>query len=168
MSEKQAARKQESASTRGRSSGERTNGAARAAKKPVSNNATPEEARFIEKYADQLSPSTRRAKWIHSADERPDRPGQTLATRVRAVIEQWAEERGARPATVPGSEHEGRPGVLRMIFADGGNRRLQEITWDDWFASFEQRELVFLYQQQKRDGATSNFFRLDNPRREDG
>jgi hypothetical protein len=33
---------------------------------------------------------------------------------------------------------------------------------------FESRKLVFLYQERRRDGSESNFFRLDNPTREDG
>jgi len=129
-------------------------------------NATPEESRFIAEH-DQLSDSTKRARWIHSPDEHADRPGQTLATRSKEVIQRWAEERGGRPATVPGSEHDGRPGVLRMVFTEAGSDRLQEISWDDWFRSFEERQLVFLFQETKSDGQQSNFFRLDNPERED-
>ena len=100
-------------------------------------------------------------------EERADRPGQTLATRSREVIEHWAGERGGRPATAEGSEHDGRPGVLRITFAEEGRSRLQEISWDDWFRSFDERQLVFIYQEAKRDGSPSNFFRLDNPERED-
>lgn len=130
-------------------------------------NLTAEDRRFIAEHGDQLSDSTKRAKWIHSPQERADRPGQTLATRSREVIEQWAADRDGRPATVVGTEHDGRPGVLRITFTDGENR-LQEITWDDWFRSFDDRLLVFLYQENKADGSPSTFFRLDNPGREDG
>jgi len=130
-------------------------------------NVTPEEAQFISEH-DQLSDSTKRARWIHSPDEHADRPGQTLATRSPEVIRHWAEKRGGRPATVPGTEHDGRPGVLRIIFSDEGNDRLQDISWDDWFRSFDERQLVFLFQETKSDGQQSNFFRLDNPEREDG
>jgi hypothetical protein len=130
-------------------------------------NLTREDAEFIAAHADELSDSTKRAKWIHSPDERADRPGQTLATRGHEVIEHWAEERGGRPATVPGTEHGDRPGVLRISFSDEGDSRLEEIGWDDWFRSFDERQLVFLYQDRKRDGSPSNFFRLDSPERED-
>jgi hypothetical protein len=129
-------------------------------------NTTAEEAQFIAEH-DQLSDSTKRARWIHSPEEHADQPGQTLATRSHDVIQRWAEERGGRPATVPGTEHDGRPGVLRIIFSDEGNDRLQEISWDDWFRTFDERQLVFLFQESKRDGQQSNFFRLDNPERED-
>jgi len=129
-------------------------------------NATAEEERFITEH-DQLSDSTRRARWIHSPEEHADHPGQTLATRSHDVIQHWAEERGGRPATVPGTEHDGRAGVLRIIFSDEGNDRLQEISWDDWFRTFDERQLVLLFQETKRDGHQSNFFRFDNPERED-
>jgi len=129
-------------------------------------NTTPEEAQFIAEH-DQLSDSTKRARWIHSPEEHADQPGQTLATRSHDVIQRWAEERGGRPATVAGTEHDGRPGVLRIIFSDEGNDRLQEISWDDWFRTFDERQLVLLFQERKRDGQQSNFFRLDNPERED-
>ncbi len=131
-------------------------------------NLTPEERAFLAEHADELSDSTLRAKWIHSPDEAADRPGQTLATRSREVIEAWAEERGGRPATVEGTERDGRLGVLRITFAEEGRGRLQEASWDDWFKTFEERQLVFLYQQRKKDGTQSNVFRLDSPEREDG
>lgn len=131
-------------------------------------NLTDEERDFLREHADGLSDSTLRAKWTHDPKEQADRPGQTLATQSREVIEAWAEERGGRPATVEGTERDGRPGVLRITFADEGRGRLQAIDWDDWFRTFEVRELVFIYQQQKRDGSPSTFFRLDSPVREDG
>jgi hypothetical protein len=46
---------------------------------------------FLAEHADELSDSTLRAKWIHSPDKAADRPGQTLATQSRQVIEAWAE-----------------------------------------------------------------------------
>jgi hypothetical protein len=145
-------------------------------------NATAEERKFLERYGDRLSPSTRRARWIHKPDERPERKGQTLATRSPEVIRAWAEERGGTPAAATRGKDDGRPHVLRIRFSDGdGGRRngdgsnggrsrsnLEQIDWDEWFRTFEERDLVFLYQEERRDGRQSNFFRLDNPRREDG
>lgn len=130
-------------------------------------NLTPEDKQFLEQHADQLSKSTQRARWIHSTSEHEDHQGQTLATRSHEVIQQWANERGGKPATVPGTEHEGRPGVLRFIFQEQSEKSLQPISWDDWFKSFDARDLVFVYQEHKTDGSQSNFFRLDNPSRED-
>jgi hypothetical protein len=129
-------------------------------------NLSNEDRAFIEECGDQLADSTKRAKWIHAPDEQADRDGQTLATREHAVIQAWAEERGGVPATVPGTEHDGRPGVLRFKF-DDENDRIAEIAWDEWFRTFDERNLVFLFQQTKADGNRSTFFRLDNPDRED-
>jgi hypothetical protein len=131
-------------------------------------NVTKDEEHVLSKHADQLSRTTLRAKWIHSPDEHEDRPGQSLATRSHDVIKRWAEERQAEPATAPGSEHDGRPGVLRFDFPGYSGRKLQKINWDDWFKSFDKRQLVFVFQEHKRDGQQSNFFQLDNPRREEG
>jgi hypothetical protein len=105
--------------------------------------------------------------WIESPDQRAERPGQTLATQSHDVIRRWAEERGAVPATVPGTERDGRPGVLRFDFPDFGGGRLRAVDWDEWFETFDQRRLVFLFQEQMKSGRESNFFRLDSPDREE-
>ncbi len=107
-------------------------------------------------------------KWIESTDQRADRPGQTLATQSHDVIQKWAEERGGEPATVASTRHGNRAGVLRLNFPGYGGQSLQAISWDDWFRSFDDRDLVFLYQDRLANGRQSNFFRLDNPDREDG
>nr|WP_055502648.1 hypothetical protein [Nonomuraea pusilla] len=104
---------------------------------------------------------------ITSTEEHEERPGRSLVTTDHDVIRWWAEERDARPATVPGTEHEGRPGVLRFDFPGYGGGDLQEISWEDWFRTFDERKLNFIYQEHKKDGQQSNFFRLENPERED-
>ncbi|MCC7025168.1 MAG: hypothetical protein IT338_20210 [Thermomicrobiales bacterium] len=130
-------------------------------------NLTEEDRKFLEQNRDLLSRSTLTAKWINAPGEKADRDGQTLATRNPEVIKAWAETRGGQPATVPGTEHNGRPGVLRFAFGGSDDKQLQDISWDDWLGTFEQRHLVFLFQQTKTDGDQSNFFRLDSPDRED-
>lgn len=66
------------------------------------------------------------AKWIDGVEDHEDRPGQSLATQNHDVIRQWAEERGAVPVTVPGTEHDHRPGVLRLNFPGYGGKELKE------------------------------------------
>ena len=83
-----------------------------------------------------------------------------------APVQRWAEEREAVPATVPGTEHGGRPGVLRFDFPGYGGKDLKEISWDDRFKTFDDRHLVFLFQQHMKNGDQSNFFHLDSPTRE--
>ena len=129
---------------------------------------TMEERELVRKHKDKLSPSTLRAKWVHSPEEREDRKGQTLATRSHDVIKAWAEERGATPSTVEGTMRGTRPGSLRFAFNNEEPKgRLKEVSWDDWFRTFDERQLIFLHQQHLRNGNQSNFFRFDSPNRED-
>ncbi|MBB4959715.1 hypothetical protein FHR38_003448 [Micromonospora polyrhachis] len=84
------------------------------------------------------------------------------------VIQRWARARNAKPATIQGTEHDGRPGVLTFNFPgwrEGG--KIQQITWDDWFKTFDARRVNFIYQEQKSDGRQSNFFRTESPDRQD-
>jgi hypothetical protein len=57
--------------------------------------------------------------------------------------------------------------VLRFDFPRSGGGDLEEISWDDWFETFDERGLNFIYQEHRKDGNQSNFFRLENPDRED-
>jgi len=119
---------------------------------------------YLKKYESQLDLGS--TKWIFGLDEHEDHAGQSLATRNHEVIQKWAEERNATPATIPGTEHEGRPGVLRFDFPGYGGRELKHISWEDWFRSFDDRELVFLYQEHLKSGNQSNFFKMNSPHRE--
>jgi Rho termination factor, N-terminal domain len=103
---------------------------------------------------------------ITSPDDEPERAGRSLATTSHEVIRQWAEERGGRPATVEGTEHGDRLGVLRLDFGDD-TPKLREVSWDEWFRTFDERRLNFIYQEERSDGRQSTFFRLENPERED-
>ncbi len=134
-------------------------------KQPV--NASKEDLDFIKKHGSQLSPSIMRAKWIHNPNEHEDRKGQTLVTRSPEVVKHWAEERKATPATVPGTEHGNQLGVLRFDFPGFGGRNLQQVSWDQWLDTFKKRNLVFIFQEHKRSGEMSNFFRFDSPQRQD-
>jgi hypothetical protein len=113
------------------------------------------------------SKSLKYSQEIRSTDDEPERPGRSLATTDHDVIRQWAEARDAKPATVPGTEHGDHLGVLRFDFPGYGGDDLKEVGWDEWFDTFDQRKLNFLYQEERKDGEQSNFFRLENPNRED-
>jgi hypothetical protein len=114
------------------------------------------------------APKRKSYKWINSPEEHEDRPGQTLATRNHEVIMQWARERDAAPATIEGTGPGDRPGVLRFDFPGfGGGSKLKHISWEEWFQPFDERNLTFLYQEHMRAGNQSNFFRMENPERED-
>ncbi|WP_348774183.1 hypothetical protein [Micromonospora sp. WMMD1155] len=113
--------------------------------------------------------SVRSSQVISSTMDRPERPGRSLITANHEVIQRWARDRGAKPATIAGTERDGRVGVLTFnIPGYRESSRIREITWDDWFYTFDLRRLNLIYQEQLRDGRPSNFFRTESPDREDG
>jgi hypothetical protein len=108
------------------------------------------------------------AEVVDSPDKIPDEPGKTLVTRNHDVIRKWAEERDAVPATVAGTERDGSLGVLTFDFPPhGDNERLRHVSWEEWFETFDRRGLNLVFQERLADGRQSNFFRLENPDRED-
>jgi Rho termination factor, N-terminal domain len=116
---------------------------------------------------EQTSSSVRYSQEITSPDDEPEREGRSLATTSHEVIREWAQARDAVPATVEGTEHGDHLGVLRLDFG-GDSDALRHVTWDEWFETFDARRLNFLYQENRKDGSQSNFFRLESPDREDG
>ncbi len=115
---------------------------------------------------ESTSKSVKYSQEITSPEDEPEREGRSLITTDHDVIRQWAEARDAVPATVEGSEHGDHLGVLRLDFG-GDNDRLRHVSWDEWFATFDERQLNFIYQETRSDGTQSNFFQLENPHRED-
>lgn len=112
--------------------------------------------------------SARSSQLISSLQDRPERPGRSLVTTNHDVIQRWARERGAKPATITGTERDGRAGVLTFnIPGYRESSRIREITWEEWFHTFDLRRLNLIYQEQLRDGRQSNFFRTESPDRED-
>ncbi len=116
---------------------------------------------------DQTSSSLKYSQEVTSPDDDPERAGRSLATTNHEVIRTWATERDAVPATVEGTEHSDGLGVLRLDFG-GNSDRLRHVSWDEWFETFDSRRLNFLYQEERKDGNRSTFFRLESPDREDG
>ena len=100
-------------------------------------------------------------KWIDTPEEHEDRAGQSLATRNHEVIIKWAEERNARPVTVPGTGRgDATAGVLRLDFPGYGGSELEEISWDEWLESFDKRKVTFIFQEHIKNGNKSNFFKI--------
>ncbi|WP_435179250.1 hypothetical protein [Halorussus sp. AFM4] len=73
-------------------------------------------------------------------------------------IREWVEERDGQPAYVEGTE-DGDSGLLRIDFPDEGDddENLDDISWDEFFETFEENDLAFLYQDETDDGETSYF-----------
>lgn len=62
-------------------------------------------------------------------------------TQSHEDIRTWASERGGRPARVEGTQ------ILRIDFDDAEpDDRLEEIDWDEFFATFDEAGLNFLYE----------------------
>jgi hypothetical protein len=86
---------------------------------------------------------------------------ESKTTSDHETIRRWAEERGGAPASVRGTERGDEPGVLRIDFPGGaGEEALEHISWEEWFEKFDEKNLSFLYQEQKANGEGSTFFKL--------
>jgi hypothetical protein len=82
-------------------------------------------------------------------------------------IRRWVEARGGRPATVKSTHSEQDPGILRIDFPGyGKSGSLEEISWDQFFAKFDEKHLAFLYQDKTADGRESRFFKFVSRERE--
>jgi hypothetical protein len=76
------------------------------------------------------------------------------------AIRKWAEERGGRPSAVKRTEGKGEGiGVLRFDFGEK-EESLEEISWEDFFETFEEKNLALLVQDKTADGQTSRFFKF--------
>jgi hypothetical protein len=76
-------------------------------------------------------------------------------------IRSWAEERGAKPACVRGTGGRGDTGMIRLDFPGfSGEGKLQEISWDEWFRSFDENNLALIVQDRTAGGQKSNFNKL--------
>jgi hypothetical protein len=87
--------------------------------------------------------------------------GSSHTTTDHDEIRKWAEARGGKPATVKRTESDGEAGVLRIDFPGySGAGSLEEISWDEFFQKFDEKNLAFLYQDTISSGEESRFFKL--------
>jgi hypothetical protein len=89
-----------------------------------------------------------------------DHPGETLETTDHDAIRKWAEQRDAVPTIVDGTESGRGSGVLRLDFPGYGGDGLREVSWDEWFETFDKSNIKFIYQEHTSDGSPSNFMKL--------
>ncbi|HEY8520674.1 MAG TPA: hypothetical protein VIN61_11385 [Gammaproteobacteria bacterium] len=82
-------------------------------------------------------------------------------TTDHATIRRWVEARNGRPARVKGTGGGDDVGLLRIDFPGyAGEQSLEAISWDDFFAKFDEQRLAFLYQERTADGELSTFNKL--------
>ena len=74
-------------------------------------------------------------------------------------IRKLVEKRGGRPTVVKGTEGKDGEGILRIDFAEP-DEKLEEIPWDEFFETFEDRKLAFLHQDKTANGQESRFFKF--------
>ena len=82
------------------------------------------------------------------------------------VIRAWAEARGACPAAVEGTGSNGDAdaGILRLDFPGrGDDDRLDDVDWEPFFRTFDDRKLSFVYQEKTSDGEISRFNKFVRP-----
>ena len=80
-------------------------------------------------------------------------------TTDHGFIRHWVEARGGRPTKVRGTDGEDGEGILRVDFAEPDGK-LKDIPWDEFFRTFEDRNLAFLHQDETANGKTSRFFKF--------
>lgn len=79
-------------------------------------------------------------------------------TTDHAKIKSWVEERGGVPATVESTAGRDAAGLLRIDFPDTSrDDELSTVAWDEFFKTFDENDLAFLYQEQTSSGKTSRF-----------
>jgi hypothetical protein len=83
----------------------------------------------------------------------------SYTTTDHEVIRAWADERGAVPAAVDTTgdepDHEPDAALLRLEFRDRDS--LDEVDWEPFFRTFEDRKLAFVYQEKTSGGEVSRF-----------
>lgn len=109
--------------------------------------------------------STSRAKSNRQTGEKKHEdqlaPGKSARTTDHKVIQRWVEARGGSPAAVIATETDKDPGMLRINFPGySGADRLEDISWDDFFKKFDEKNLEFLYQDETKGGETSRFWKF--------
>jgi len=86
---------------------------------------------------------------------------EAIKTTDHDTIRQWVEERNGKPASVSGtSKGDEDVGLVGIDFAEEEDDSLDEISWDEFFDKFEEKQLAFLYQDQKANGEPSTFNKL--------
>lgn len=71
------------------------------------------------------------------------------ATTDHDTIRKWAESKGGKPAAVDRTHQGGDVGIIRIMFPDNPQSEhdaLVEISWDEFFREFEERNLALLYE----------------------
>jgi hypothetical protein len=85
-----------------------------------------------------------------------------LTTTDHDTIRAWVEQRNGKPAVVKAEGNgEHAHGSIEIMFPDfGGSANLEEIGWKHFFQHFDEKNLVFLYQETTASGERSNYCKI--------
>jgi hypothetical protein len=87
--------------------------------------------------------------------------GESRTTTDHEEIRAWVTQRDGKPARVIGTGGKDDAGLLRIDFPGfSGEGRLEHISWDDFFRTFDESNLAFVYQDKTADGEESRFNKL--------
>ena len=105
---------------------------------------------------------------IHRVDhdsEAAQPAGAVVATDDRELIQQWARQHSAEPAT--GEATATGPATLNVQDGGAGIRfnfpaasRFRPISWDEWFQNFTQYDLLFVYERDCPGEMPSGRYRI--------
>ncbi|TXH35913.1 MAG: hypothetical protein E6Q98_13365 [Rhodospirillaceae bacterium] len=84
---------------------------------------------------------------------------ESKTTTNHKVIRSWVEERKGRPSRVTATADKQGGGLLRIDFGEP-EEGLEEISWEDFFRTFDKNNLDFLYQEKTDDGKLSRFHKF--------
>lgn len=83
---------------------------------------------------------------------------ESKVTTDHDTIIKWAEEREGKPAIVkPTKSSDEGAGILRINFPGYKEENLENISWEKFFETFDERDLAMVYQEETKDGQTSRF-----------
>lgn len=86
--------------------------------------------------------------------------GESKTTTEHDVIKGWVESRGGHPAMVKGTKR-GDTEMLRIDFPGySGEDSLEPISWDEFFHTFEEKNLALVYQDELKSGEESRFCKI--------
>jgi hypothetical protein len=83
---------------------------------------------------------------------------QARTTTDHKEIRRWIEARGGRPSVVKDTEGRDGEGLLRVEFRHP--EKLENVDWDMFFRTFDDRGLAFLHQDETAEGQESRFFKF--------
>jgi hypothetical protein len=83
---------------------------------------------------------------------------RAIATTDHQAIRRWIEARNGHPSVVRATESStpGKAGLLRIDF-NKPEDELEEVIWDEFFETFDENQLAFLYQEKTASGRKSRF-----------